>query len=378
MHRLFRDGIARVIVPLLIVCTLSACNGSDVVIPAPLPETELYWTLQINYPAIRLSRTSPYDTVTLQAQPYTLDGTPWRSAAGDSISDSSPTIWYSTDSARVLVDANGVVRARDITGTRKVYVVARRQLQNVTREDRALVQVVDLAAPPIPKYFSARPVDTLENPVGTRVPVILSVRDQDSVPITGLPVHYRSVNTFVGQILDAWSGVITAGSPTLAVNTRGTSRITASTWAYGVAMVDTFTLRVGWPLYNFISVPRIEQRNMGGGVFTPFIAFGTTHIGVGGMVAFSNNSGITGAMVALGGQRKNGVNVDIIFDDPANVSALPAPNNPTANGNIIGISGDTVISWALKKQYRSFFKEGEFGYTMQPFGIRGKIVVHDD
>lgn len=351
--------------------TLAACDMDSAVVPTAMPADSLFWTLRINYPAVRLSKHQPFDSVQLSAIPYSASGLPV-----DVSHDIPPTTtWYSTDSTLVRVTQDGLVTARGVTGTAKVYIVARSRVGNITREDRAMIQVVDEINPPVLRSFQARPLDSLKRAAGTMFVMAPRFLDQNNVVLTGLPVHYRSSNTIAMPINDPWSNAIMAGKP-LVMNVFGTSHIVASTMAFGVALVDTFTLEVGYPIEAFsVPMPDIKSVN---GVATPYLLYPSIDIGPGGIVSFTNGTDISSAKAASapGLTPSNGTVISYIFDDSLNVKSA-APRSPTADGNIHALAADTLIVPRNRRHFRKFLLPGRYGYTVQPYGFRGFVVVHD-
>ncbi len=285
--------------------------------------------------------------------------------------------WYSTDSTLVRVTPTGLVRARGVTGSTKIYVVARRQVGGITREDRAMIQVVDVTNPPVLASFRSRPADSLKRANGTVFIMIPQLKDQDSVPLTGYPVHYRSSNTIAASVTDAWSGSIMAGSPVFS-NTIGRSKIAASTMAFGVALVDTFTVEVGYSINPPLTIPAVNITLINGSP-KPYLVYPSIDIGPGGVASFRNNTGVTGSKAAAnpGLPQSNGTPIDYIFDDSLNVKAASSQYTPTADGNIFGVPGDTLTGTPNKRHYRKFPTPGRYEYTVQPYGLRGVVIVHD-
>lgn len=344
------------------------------VAPTISPPDSLFWTLRIDYPAVRISLRAPYDTVQLSAVPYSGVG-----VAMDTIAaGSANTTWYSTDSTLVRVTPAGLVRARGVTGSKKIYVVARRKVDGITREDRAMIQVVDITNPPVLASFRSRPADSLKRANGTVFIMIPQLKDRDSVPLIGYPVHYRSSNPITASAADPWSGSIMAGN-VIFDNGMGTSQITASTMVFGVALVDTFTVEVGYSIDPPLKIPMVDTK-MINGVLTAYLIYPTIEIGPGGVASFTNNTGITGQKVNDDPRLtlSNGTPIDYIFDDSLNVkAAVGAQYTPTADGNIFAVSGDTMTSSRNKRHFRKFPIPGRYEYTVQPYGLRGVVVVHD-
>lgn len=354
----------------------TACSRDDGVMPVVTSPDSLFWSLRINYPAIRLSLLESFDTVTVRAVPYNV--------LGDELPiDSSEILnikWISSDSSLVRVAQNGLISARGVTGTKKIYVTATRQIGNITKEDRALVQVTDDDNPPsLPASFHTRPADSLKRAVGMNFIMRPKILDGHGDSITGLPIHYKSSNTIAGRITDPWSGTIFAGNGLFSFsNSIGTSHITASMWAYGVGLTDTLTIEVGWPVDHPLYIPMPDYKTING-IVTLYLVYPRVDIGPGGVVSFTNSTAINGAKVVRfpGLQLSNGTPVSFIFDDSANVKSAGPGYTPTADGNIHNIISDTLLAPRNLRQFRKFNAPGEYKYTIEPLGLRGVVVVHD-
>ncbi len=332
----------------------------------------LFWTLRIDYPAVRLTTHAPYDTVRLTASPYSAVD----AAIDTTVTEHGNTIWYSTDSTLVRVTSDGMVSARGVTGTKKIYVVARKQVGGITRSDTAMIQVVDVVNPPILVSFRSRPSDSLKRASGMSFVMIPQLLDRDSAPIAGYPVHYRSSNLFVAPIRDPWSGTVSAGF-LIHSNTIGTSRIVASTMAFGVSFVDTFTVEVGYPLAPIYN-PTIDVGSVNG-VPISYLKIPSINIGPGGVVGFTNSTGINAERASTnpGFTPSNGTVINYIFDDSLNVKDAGPQYALTSDGNIHSIPGDTLIMPLNRRHFRKFQIPGRYEYTVEPYGFRGVVVVHD-
>lgn len=358
---------------LLAVLGLSACAGDKSLAPPPRDSALSYWSLRIDHSAIQMSVVPPYDTVQLSAIPFTLDGDPWiTSEASDSVLVASPTRWYSTDSATIRVSSTGLVSAIGTTDGRRIYVVATRQINRKTHVDSALVQVDNLALPPTIKSFSVRPQDSLKRATLSAVNFPVVINDQGGQPVYGLPVRFRISNPRIMMLFDPWS-------PFAFLHSQNTGKvfISASTWAYGVAKSDSFTLEVGSPIMTIFN-PQPAWRIEPTGAMTLVLKYSPVNVGPGAIVGFNNKTGRTQYEVDTeGGQLRLGEPVDIIFDDPTDVLEPLEAYLSTGPGNILGIPGDTTIDEYSRMRYRRFPKPGTYKYTVKPMGLRGSIIVHD-
>ncbi len=347
-----------------------AC-GSDTALNPPSNVDVLYWDLRLNHSAVQLSVVPPYNTVQLEAIPITPDGQTWTYSEDSAEAPRITTVWTSADASKVDVSANGFVTARAATPAAGLLVRVSQQIGTVTHFDTVRVQVNTLTNPPIIKKFTIRPTDSLKRAF-TFLPVIIPtvIQDTNGTKITGLPVSYLSSNTDVGKFGNKWTGnLLLQGSLV-----GGITRVTASTFAYGVAAIDTFTLEWGWAITLFTGNPEIAQVALPQGSTVYKLKSSKQDIGPGGVVFWENASGIQPS--GYTGELHPAVAINVVFDDTTNVlEAVGA--NASGSGNIVGIPGDTLLSYMDRRRYRRFVKSGEYRYTIQPWGFRGVVVVHD-
>ncbi len=353
----------------------SGCSRDAGVSPIVTSPDSLFWSLRISYPAVRLTSAPPYNTLQLDALPYNVLG----SQIEVDSSEARHVRWISSDSTLVRVSENGMITARGVTGTKKVYITAIAKIGKITKEDRSLVQVVDNSNISEPVSLLARTADSLKRAVGTNFILIPKVTDRSGGPVTGLPIHYRSSNPVVGRQTDAWSGTIFAGTGfTGYSNSVGKSHITVSTWAYGVALIDTFTIEVGYPIDNPLFIPMADNKSIKG-IPTTYLLYPMVDVGPGGVVSFANGTAVNGVKAAAhpGLQPSNGIPISFIFEDSLNVISAGPSYSPTADGNIHDIVADTLIPFRTLRQFRKFREPGEYKYTIEPLGLKGVVIVHD-
>ncbi len=359
-----------------IILNLAGCGNEPTEIPVEYRSSR-YWALRVNYPAVQLSTASPYDTVRLMAIPHGFDGAPLSSSEmSDSVLAASPTKWYSTDSAYVEVNQDGLVRARKNTDARKIYVIATRQLNWVTHTDTTWVAVNDVATASTFETFQLSIPDSLKRAAGTNTGLILTVTDNagNPVPTTTLPLRFavsgQDEKSPDVSFQNSWNGTVRI-SPS-AIPERKTT-VSVRTWAYGVAYEASFQLEIGWPIFCIVGCPYVgwefnSKGEMKRQIFTPEI-----DLGPGAEVSWSNYSGWEGFNEI--GVPHEGDTISVVFDDPTNVLASAIPSNNTGGGNMI-IPGDTLLPPDQKYRVRRFVKVGTYDYTIQPFGARGRIIVH--
>jgi hypothetical protein len=335
--------------------------------PTPAPEA-LYWKLRLNENAIQLSTVAPYDTFRLIATALTPSGEEWQPVgmsdeeAAELLTE-SPVRFRSTDSTKVGVTADGLVKAIGATPG-VVRVIASRRIGKVTRSDEVQVRVVATPAePPVLTTFGIQHVGDSNRVASEQVasirPTVLDANDQ---PIAGVVVYYTSSDTNIAKVSSPWSS-----AATVAVTGRkmGKALITARTWVYGVAKVDTLTLSVGYPV---LKTAMIDKRTKPDGSLEFYLGTTVANIGPGGTVTWDNSTG---------GLGQKGAELDIVFDDPTHVlPPSPAVAPDITGGNILGIPSDTTLLATDRMRRRRFVEPGTYHYKILPIGLSGTVVVH--
>jgi hypothetical protein len=335
--------------------------------PSPAPEA-LFWKLRLNENAVQLSTLAPYDTIRLIATPLTPSGTEWKptgmsEAEAAAFLAANPIRFWSTDSTKVGVTADGLVKARAVTPG-LVRVIASRQIHNVTRADTVQVRVVATPGePPVLTTFGIQHVGDSNRVASERVasirPTILDANDQ---PMSGVVAYYTSSDTNVIRVASPWSSAATVSFTARKV---GKALITARTWVYGAVKTDTLTLSVGYPVFK---TARIDKRTKPDGSLEFYLGTTVANIGPGGRLTWDNSTG---------GLGQNGVELDIVFDDPTHVlppDPVIAPD--TLGGDILGIPSDTTLLASDRMRFRRFVKPGTYRYKVLPIGATGTVVVH--
>lgn len=353
----------------LAFAVLLLCSCDDNLGTSPtLSSTNVYWELRLNHHAALLSLQPPHNILQLQATPYTALGEQWLPKVGFD-SAVSPTEFLSRDSSKVLVSSTGLVTARAIQSG-NVYVVVTRKIGNTTHIDSALIRVADVTSPQVPDTFRIRPWDgdSAKVAVGFNLfgqpntkSFVMTTKDAGGADIPGIPVYLTSSNPLVAKVIDAF-----AGAKSITTVRPGEVVLRAETWVYGVAMLDTLHFTVGYPITgNLHSRPAgVQKENF------------EWHYGPGASIAFINRSGNQAGEVGAGGIGRNGVPIDIVFDDSMHV--FPAvPGEPSSiGGNIRGLPGDTA-SWWNNSVYRRFLIPGTYVYRVLPLNTTGTIIIHD-
>ncbi len=357
----------RFVIAASVVC---GCHSDLGVTPIGF-STASYWELRLNHHAIQLSLRPPYNTVQLDAVPYSATGELWSAntehqTQADSILMESPSVYLSRDSTKVLVSSTGLITARAVqSGT--VFVVATRKIGSTVHWDSVLVRVADVAVIPVLDTFRVRPRDgdsaKIAIPIfGTGIKSFtVTTKNSGGAAITNLPVHFTSSDALVARVDNAFAPAkrITPIRP-------GSVILRASAWIYGVVKHDSFPFTVGYPINSGI---------FGNPVINPGGALSNTQweFGPGATVIWDNITGVLASEASRRGYvAQNGVSVDIVFDDSLNV--LPIVGG-TEGGNIRGISGDTTI--ANGRASRRFLLPGTYTYRALPFNTIGKVVIHD-
>lgn len=335
-------------------------------VPESDPE-KLHRSVRVNLHAVQLSPVAPNNTVQLTATSYTPSGSELIPADGETF---PPVEWFSTDSSKVKVTADGLVTAIDPT-TGVVRVIAARQVNNVTKADTCQVRVLLEPASRVFERLSILPLDSSRVAANTNKVLPAFAIDTADVQMNGVVAYFSTSDTAIAKITSIWSIGATTTSVTIGARKVGKVLVTATTWIYGVERTDTFTLNVGYPISAAVSIQRERQPD---GSLLPRIPNTVNDIGIGGEVRFANATGRGPNVSNPVGYM--GIPIDVIFDDPS--VALPSmlAGQNTGGGNILAISGDTVTSTsATRMLYRRFTRVGVHRYTVRPLGLTGAVTV---
>jgi hypothetical protein len=209
----------------------------------------------MNWHAVNLALTAPYDTVQLSATPRTPDGT---------VLPDSGTIQYMTTDSAVTVSATGLVTARYTTA--RTAVVARLTVQGLTLTDTTVIKVTasplpaplaSLSIQPRPGGLAAAHMNVTNiSPGRVTVPFYATIASGNPATDTicgarGCPnyplvVAFASSNPAMAEI-DRTTGVVKA-------HQIGRVTLSVATLAYGVAKVDSLPFSVGYPLVAIATV----------------------------------------------------------------------------------------------------------------------------
>jgi hypothetical protein len=351
---------------------LVGCSG-DTTGPAVLPPAQVFLTLALNYHAINLALTPPYDTVRLT--------TTARSAAGTALGGSGRVTYQATDST-VTVDSTGLVTAHYVTA--RTEVLATQTVQGVTQTDTAVVAVTPSAFPAPLATFSIQPrpdgLDsaraaintygyTLNNyngniplyaTIGTGDPTTDTVCDVNGCGVNGdsLAVYYWSSNPTVATIDRAY-GYVTFGTP-------DTVTFFVETYAYGIAKRDSLQFLVTYSNrieYLLQAVPAFGKPGPVIEILQP-----TTTVVVGATLIFAASSPL--------GYHPVSDSVTFVFDDSTFVPSGPLevdyysdkPNVPSRADFPTVMGGRIPIFFSDTNQFAFVFnatRVGDFTYHLQ-------------
>ncbi len=252
-----------VVVSLALTVIGTGCSGvlADVVVP----QTEAgssFWELKLNYPAINLAMTPPYNTVQLSVTPYDEQGEPILGG------DAKP-VFTVLDVEKLAVDSNGVLTALG-TGS-GIRVIASLQLNGVTRVDTGLVRVV--ATPPAsPLATLSIPNDNPRLALGSKLSIRPVVKNSANGNLSGLQIAYRTSSLRIATVTNSGST-----NASLEGKRIGKVWIFASTYAFGIERIDSTEYRIVLPRERVVDVELLRDGTI---AFWP----ATVEIAVGGAV----------------------------------------------------------------------------------------------
>jgi hypothetical protein len=299
---------------------------------------QAYWALQFNYRAVNMSTVAPFDTVRLTAVPINVAGAPLATRG---------LVTYRTLDSAVSVDSTGLVTAHSATESgswARIIASLQDSVANLTHADTAFIQVTDtvphipldtFSLRPTPEDSAKRSVDD-DNWFGAARSFAWPVHAADRVGHTlcdtttcPLLVDYRSANPVVATI-DRATGQVTAAG-------IGRTRLTASTWAYGVVMRDSILFTIGHRISYNITIGLSDQS---GDTVASFGAPPKVTLGVGAIVTFLCAPVTTTACAQP---------IDVTFDHQTAIDTASAHLGrftlPTSgSGNIPAFGGDPNIT----------------------------------
>ncbi len=359
-------GIVQAVVLTITLTGLLASCRDDGLAPETGDQSSLYWDLRVTPGAIQMDTAGPYKTLQLSAVAYAADGSVM------TITDTSAsTVWSSSDSSKVYVSQAGVITG--LVESDMVTVYASHRIGKQTRKDSTMIRVKHDPIPPVLTTFSIVPQDSLKRAflnIFTPYDFPVTALDASGTAVTGFPIRWYSSNSKTARPSTwgfGWD-----------VSAIGDVQVSAKAWVYGVAVSDSFNLDIGWPIWLLWPGTEVKQVVAQSGTVTFAPVDRIVDLGPGGMLPFVNNSG-RGPTNIPGARAIEGKIVDIIFDDPSvalGTRGFPGDTSGIA-GNILGLKSDTTADESERTQWRRFLKPGIHFYTIQPFGVRGSIHVHD-
>jgi len=344
---------------------LAGC-GHDATGPAPLGPADAFWRLQLDYHAVNLALFGSATTVQLTATPLNVHGQP--------LEHTGPAAFVAHDSA-VTVTPAGVMTAQYETGGTPTYVVATLQYQNVTLTDTVWVQVTATAPAAPLATLTLRPADGKSatcNANFTGIPFLDNCGPLvvDATDAAGDSLANAAMQTIL--VAYASSDPLTASVDQFGQITEldtGHVTLSASTWAYGVAMRDSVRYTISWPRWQVVQMQSVTPVASDTSVLIP--AQPDIVLNAGGSLGFYNQFGRP---------------LDIVFDDPSSVqpgcyfailcSALPSTGGGNVDPFYYDETGTDPSPYALGIVLRAFPVAGTYRYHSTRFpSVVGTIRV---
>jgi hypothetical protein len=324
------------------------------------------WDLQLNHRAITMSLTAPSNQLQLQAVPLTVHG--------DTIATTARVHYTSSDSA-VFVDSTGLLTAKLVrTGVTIVasVTIPNGNGQDVTLADTALVNVNNPPAPA--RVFTTLRIAT-PGDSATFSPVIVlpgptvTAFDASDSAMAGVNVLCQSSNR---DVLDIGRGKFNSYLFVNFIHLPGTITYACGATIYGVRIVTSIPVRVGFNLYKVVRIDTVPNLSGPPDVVVPTIP---AKIGVGGVIGFNNFSKRI---------------VDIVFDDPTAADSVQASERngilyaacflsttcklPSAAGNLLLQPANNTLG--RKLDFRKFTMAGTYPYHSEMYPtLQGTIIV---
>jgi hypothetical protein len=340
----------------MLAIAVTACSDYGVV--APTKNTEnFYGQLKADHRAVVLSMEAPYNSIQVTATPYNIHG---REIPIDTLTDYTHVTWESADTSVVGVSQTGVLTAKKVATRVNVYVTM--AVGEITHRDTIWVGVTPTASSALDSLVLFVPSQKNVVAVGGTLALSVRARLMDGQIMANVPVSYSVSNRWLATFKSA-VGLLYGLVPDDSVYVHATTTV------YGVTRRDSIFLYTGWPLRfatrafsldavlgnrNILYVPRITEIQG---------APGSTFV-------WQNVSGITPKNST--GFVASGMKIDVIFDRPELAGAY-VPNGPS--GNILQLPYDTTRVDGPYVQFRKFTEPGDHYYTVEPFGVRGKVTI---
>lgn len=346
----------------ILFATSVACNVDKAGLEFEGDILQMPATVKFDHGVYNIATDEPYDTVLLKVHTLNVNG-----------EDLDLPIRYEVKNPTAMsIDSAGVLHAKSAASSALIFAYV--TVNEVTRKDSAYVNIVAGTPVDFPKRIA------LQVPAGdsakygytstlARGKTIQIIREGINTPnLSTLGVALRSSNSNIATILQVSSNAsvryVKPGKVYLHINT----------YAYGTGYRDSLEYTLGWPVSGYASI--YDRIPLNGTTILDFHPKRLT-VGIGACVTWSK-----------GGDRN--LWVDILFDDPDNVST-PAGNphcyvlathdqNP---GDIplftlTDTTGDANETISQNLRSRVFTKAGSFKYRTSLYGTTGEIYVCDE
>lgn len=337
-----------VLFSMVLMSFATACSDNISIVRINKDMSAVPWEAVLNHHAATLSTFSPWDTMQLSMTALT--------SSGDTVySDSAIVSYESLDSNMVSVTPDGKVQAKVVnSGT---SILASMTIGEVTYKDTIIVRVEANASPRTLSTLSIQPLppDSAKTSVSTAIFTLqrfLKITATDDLPMTGLLVHYKSLNPIANNV-NRSTGMF---GPLAVLKSVGPVTFVASTYAFGVAKADTLYFQMGYPI-NINTYFQIRASVDSIGKET-YLSGGTT-IGVGGVVIFRNNTDR---------------NVYLEFEDTTDIEIAVAVVPNESINRVLGHGQDATLDGTYSAR-RRFTKPGTYRFRDQASGVSSVIEV---
>jgi hypothetical protein len=245
---------------------VSACSG-DSPVALETDSATLYWALHTDIPAATVALGGTQQLTATPVYP-----------SGGAIAGLAAPSFRSADSSKVKVTTGGLVTGVALTpGT---AIIASLTVNGVTNVDTTLVAVTATSAVVTDFVLDGSAPYTVTS--GSSKFIMPSVRDNHGVPLFGLAVKYRSLDTITAAIQPQTGAAVLSGM------LAGKVLVIATTTSYGVTVTDTIEYRVVNPTSITINCVGSATPFPGAPTYFPT---GPYLIQTGGSINFSNASG---------------------------------------------------------------------------------------
>lgn len=369
---------------------LAGCSQVEPIAPLdPITEAaRLFLRLTVDHPAVNLSTSTTsaaYNTLQLTA-------TAWNAEGGPMPELPAPAFRLVTDgdSTMVTVTAGGLVTALGETTDNGVLVIGELAVGNVRHADTAVVKVTAAATPPVLTAFSIDPISPaaavryIPSPTGTATVIALAISaglihndvitpqalDAQGGLIAGLAIDYGSLDPVIAAV-NRRTGTVTPLQ-------EGAAKIVARTTAYGITKEDTATFIVQPPFAGSFTggFDKIGRPGFSGAGLDTILP--TITIVAGGIISWLS---ITEEPI------------DVTFDDPTSVAAVPMAVCDAAIQLISGLfttdfcaDGGNIASFVGSEsglspdglfaiRWRRFPVAGIYPFRSTLIGATGRVVV---